>query len=183
MRQHVEMRCAYRELATPGMFMLTVSIVVVIAGSIRDWDGIVLGGDPERVTELNLPEWGLSGRIPSQLYQLDRIESVHLKLNELSGPIPPELGQLANLESLVLFANDLSGPIPPELGQLANLESLDLRSNKLSGPIPAELGDLTMLRYLYIAYNPHLTGCVPAALRNSLDLASSELGMLDFCDS
>jgi len=38
MKRHVEMRYAYREMATPGMFMLTLSLVVVIVGLASLWD-------------------------------------------------------------------------------------------------------------------------------------------------
>jgi len=38
MKRHGEMRYAYRELATPGMFILTLSLVVVLAGLVSLWD-------------------------------------------------------------------------------------------------------------------------------------------------
>ena len=79
-----------------------------------EWKGVATGDDG-RVTELDLSE------------------------NRLSGRIPPELGSLANLELLSLYGNQLSGEIPPELGNLTNLESLWLRGNQLSGCAPASL--------------------------------------------
>ena len=38
MKRHEEMRYAYRELATPGMFMFTLSLVAVIMGLTSVWD-------------------------------------------------------------------------------------------------------------------------------------------------
>ena len=38
MKRHMEMRYAYRELATPGMFMFTLSLVVLIVGLTSVWD-------------------------------------------------------------------------------------------------------------------------------------------------
>ncbi len=38
MKRHEEMRYAYRELATPAMFMFTLSLVVVIVGLTSVWD-------------------------------------------------------------------------------------------------------------------------------------------------
>ena len=85
---------------------------------IADWSGVVLGGTPRRVTELQLS--GLS----------------------LDGEIPTELGSLANLRSLDLSDNQLTGPIPTELGDLVNLQELYLRGNKLFGCIPDKLSDV-----------------------------------------
>ena len=68
-----------------------------------------------------------------------RVTNIWLSGNELSGSIPPELGQLDKLESLWLSDNQLSGSIPPELGQLNNLQTLFLSGNQLSGCIPAGL--------------------------------------------
>ena len=67
------------------------------SASIRQWEGVRLGGSPLRVTELNL--WQ----------------------KELDGVIPAEFGGLANLESLSLWSNQLTGEIPAELASLANL--------------------------------------------------------------
>ena len=75
--------------------------------------------------------------------------------------------------------NELTGPIPAQLGDLANLEELYLSNNQLSGAIPAELGALSMLRSLYIQNNPLLTGCIPAALKDSLQ--DYGFGELNFC--
>ena len=58
-----------------------------------DWYGVTTDGSG-RVTELELPE------------------------NGLSGSIPPELGGLANLRRLTLRSNDLTGAIPSTLGRL-----------------------------------------------------------------
>ncbi len=52
----------------------------------------------------------------------------------LTGPIPPELGQLQKLEILRLGSNWLTGPNQPEIGHLQNLSGLHLFSNQLTAP-------------------------------------------------
>ena len=172
--------------------------------TINDWDGVIVGGDPPRVTGLSLEwEFRFAGSLPSSLVNLTALESLSLlfvsvsgplppfladlKLLEvlnisfadLSGPIPPELGSLTNLKELALKGNQLSGPIPSELGRLTNLEVIDLSDNRLSGPIPLELGNLTNLRILYL-YNNLLEGNIPHSLLaipslESLSLEDNEL--------
>ena len=68
---------------------------------IAGWDGITLGGTPERVTQLRLIRRGLTGALPS------------------------ELGSLTNLRMLVLWGNLLTGAIPSELSSLANLQAME----------------------------------------------------------
>ena len=87
---------------------------------------------------------------------------------------------LSSLEVLVLSSNRLSGSIPAELGMLSNLESLSLNRNSLSGPIPAELGMLSNLERLRLVGNDGLTGCIPVALRDTLQ--GSAFLSFPFCE-
>ena len=94
-----------------------------VSTPIDQWEGVTVVRDsPPRVTELILPEKGLTGEIPA------------------------ELGGLSNLEELILIENHLTGRIPTELGGLANLILLNLYGNQLSGEIPTELGSLGILQ-------------------------------------
>ena len=127
------------------------------------WDGVMLSGTPARVTALNLPERGLSGRIPPALGGLDQLAALRLHRNRLTGAIPPELGRLTELRELALGSNALSGPIPPQLGDLEQLTVLHLRRNRLTGPIPTELARLAKLRTLALDSNA-LSGVVPREL-------------------
>ena len=146
----------------------------------------------------------MTGPIPSELVQLQNLESLSLGNNELTGPIPPELGQLQNLESLSLGNNELTGPIPPELGNLVNLRYLYLQNNNLAGPIPPELGrlpyltrqdlhnnmltgnvpstfgDLASLKVLHLTNNTEMSGALPLTLLN-LTLESLGLGGTGLC--
>ena len=167
------------------------------------WEGITVAGSPPRVTELKLPEKGLTGEIPKELGSLANLESLSLWGNQLTGEIPAELGSLSNLQSLYLSNNQLTGEIPAELGSLANLQGLSLYNNQLTGEIPTELGSLANLLFLdlynnqltgeipkelgnldlqglYLSEN-QLTGCIGAGLRNVPNNDLDELG-LPFCD-
>ena len=67
------------------------------------------------VTELNLAENNLTGRIPWELAALERLEVLNLSGNELTGRIPKELGydrNLRNLTRLDLYGNDFYGCVP-----------------------------------------------------------------------
>ena len=117
------------------------------------WQGVTIGGSPDRVTRLELASSGLNGRIPPALGRLSELVSLALNRNRLTGPVPPELGKLTNLKRLVLSFNALSGPIPPELGKLSHLGELWLKHNRLSGPVPPELQGLEKLTLLRLTGN------------------------------
>ena len=148
--------------------------------SIADWDGVALGGQPQRVVQLDLSDKALTGAIPPELGSLAELRRLELSQNELTGPIRAELGGLANLEELSLWENRLSGPIPPFVGDLVDLRRLLLSGNRLSGQVPLQLGDLANLQQHRLSGN-RLTGCVPAGLRRVADSDLDEVG-LPFCD-
>ena len=64
------------------------------------------------------------------------VRHLSLRNNNLSGPIPPELGNLERLQSLQLSANPLTGEIPPELGNLVTVNSVFIGDTQLTGEIP-----------------------------------------------
>ena len=131
--------------------------------AIADWDGITLGGDPQRVTRLRLDYEGLNGSLPRELGGLAKLQWLDLLGNDLTGMIPAELGSLGAVEILYLQDNGLTGPIPPELGTLPMLRWLALDGNELSGSIPVELTNLPALEDLELDNN-ELGGVIPAGL-------------------
>ena len=130
---------------------------------IAEWQGIVIGGEPLRVHEVNLYRDDLTGRVPPALGNLTELRRLLLSGNQLTGEIPRELGRLTQLEILSLARTYLSGPIPPELGGLGKLSALDLSSTYVSGPIPPELGELGNLSALYLSHS-NLSGPIPPEL-------------------
>ncbi len=113
-----------------------------VTSPMREWEGVTVGGPEGRVIALELPRWGLNGRLPAALGQMAGLRSLVLDGNALTGAVPPELGKLTDLEWLGLAANLLSGPVPPELANLSRLRELWLSGNRLTGSLPAELRDV-----------------------------------------
>ena len=142
--------------------------------AIEDWDGVTLGGMPQRVTKLNIASRGLLGTVPTELGNLTNLRELLLSVNNLTGAIPSELGNLSNLETLIMGNNNLTGEIPSALGNLTNLARLLFNSNQLSGEIPAELGNLANLRELNLGWN-RLSGNIPSELGNLSKLESLTL--------
>ena len=147
--------------------------------AIGTWDGVTVGGTPQRVTGLDLPAKKLTGTVPSSLGKLSQLTRLYLQDNKLTGSIPSELGGLSNLTRLNLYHNSLSGSIPPELGNLSELRLFYLNNNKLSGSIPTELGDLSKVWHFNLNNNS-LSGSIPSSLgrlsrMTNLQLAGNDL--------
>ena len=106
--------------------------------SIARWDGIILGGSPQRVTKVSLHRKELDGRIPAAIGRLTMLEELWLYRNELSGTIPAEMGNLSNLTWLFVSDNNLGGEIPENLNNLT-LDRLWLHRNSFSGCVPYNL--------------------------------------------
>ena len=98
----------------------TASLDWLASTSIGDWDGVTLGGTPQRVTGLNLANRRLTGSIAVALGSLAELQSLLLSNNQLTGEIPGELARLSNLQSLTLSQNQLAGCIPENLRGIAS---------------------------------------------------------------
>ncbi|CAL9173993.1 unnamed protein product [Musa hybrid cultivar] len=90
------------------------------------------------------------------------LEILDLSDNSLSGPLPPEIGNVQRLKLLILRNNTLSGELPSELGRLVSLEILDLSNNHFEGHIP----DMpqTGVKVFNVSYND-LSGTIPPSLQ------------------
>ena len=84
---------------------------------IAEWDGVTVGGTPERVTGLNLWNRNLDGRLPAELGSLSNLERLTLGRNQLTGAIPADLGKLANLTWLDLTQQPADGRYTRRSGQ------------------------------------------------------------------
>ena len=140
---------------------------------IEFWEGVMLDGAPARVTGLNLPEKGLSGRIPPALSELDQLAVLRIHRNRFTGDIPPELGKLRSLRGLSLASNRLTGPIPVEMGRLANLKWLNLQFNRLSGSILPTLRRLEKLESIKLSHNDFVDAAPEDSRRDDVDPESA----------
>ncbi|CAJ1965942.1 unnamed protein product [Cylindrotheca closterium] len=89
----------------------------------------------KKVTDLGMPQNGLTGPIPTELGYLTELTRVYFSINSLSGNIPSELFQLTKLEKLYLDRNDLKGKIPTQINQLTGLTTLYLSNNDFNGDL------------------------------------------------
>ena len=151
--------------------------------ALSSWRGVAVDTAPGRVTALNLPHSGLSGRISGELGRLTGLNSLDLAFNNLSGSIPSGLGKLSNLSWLGLDNNNLSEGIPNELGRLTNLTTLHLNNNDLSGPVPSELGRLVKLVELNIYIGNRLEGRLPLELGRFDPYQSDPLGLIAYAEA
>ncbi|XP_050157825.1 MDIS1-interacting receptor like kinase 2-like isoform X3 [Malus sylvestris] len=121
----------------------------------------------------------LTGSIPPEIVNADKIHKLDLSSNHLAGPIPKEFERMTSLQKLMLNGNQLSDCIPSEFGLLVNLEYLDLSSNKLNGSIPSTFGNFLKLYHLNLSNNQFSQG-IPLKLEklvqlNELDLSHNSL--------
>ncbi|KAK1287932.1 hypothetical protein QJS10_CPB19g01266 [Acorus calamus] len=98
--------------------------------------------------------------LPSDLCQLQDLQSLDLSYNSMKGNIDTCLKSLYSLEYLDLSSNQLDGSIPNSFQNLENIESLDLSNNHLSGEIPSQLVQLHSLSVFRVSYN-NLSGIIP----------------------
>lgn len=142
----------------------------------KDWQGIEIGQDPQRVVGVRLVTVGLSGVIRSGFGKLSELKTLHMRFNQLNGAIPEELGDLEKLEVLDLGWNSLSGEIPSRIVELPNLRELRLGNNMLTGKFPEQLKSLEKLEAIEL-YGNQLSGCVPKELRS----VEGSFGQLQYC--
>ena len=109
------------------------------------FDGI---GKAENLIELRLDATGLSD--VTGVEKAKSLVKLDLKYNRISGKFPTELAQMESLETLTLTDNDLSGEMPDTFGP--NLVILRLGSNRFSGRLKS-LSEMEYLRHLDLSEN------------------------------
>ena len=132
-----------------------------------DWHGITCNNEG-RVTHLDLPNNGLDGTLPVELFSLTSMEGLSLGHNgNIMGNIPSEIAQLDKLIYLDLDGNDLTGPFPNVYSTIT-LQAIDLNNNHLSGSIDSAIGRLDQLVVLQIENNA-FDGTLPMDAMTYLD--------------
>jgi Leucine-rich repeat (LRR) protein len=154
-------------------------------------------GKLQTLTEVNLSNNNLTGRIPNLELNHSKNLAIDLSSNQLKDSIPSFLFQakalnLSNnifsdlasflcsksrpniLVMLDLSNNELKGELPDCWNNLTSLQFVDLSNNKLSGKIPFSMGTLVNIQAL-ILRNNSLSG----KLTSSLKKCSDKLTLLD----
>ena len=135
-----------------------------------NWKGITCD-KAGYVRIIELPTTRLSGSLPTEIANLQRLNHLKLVNNNIGGTIPTELAQLTNLTHVLLGSNEIVGDIPTELGALQHLRRLMLQSTQLSGTIPDELCNLgASLLAFDISGSVHMHGEIPACFGNLTSL-------------
>ncbi|OWM69872.1 probable LRR receptor-like serine/threonine-protein kinase IRK [Punica granatum] len=138
------------------------------------WEGVKCNPRSNRVVELNLDGFSLSGHLGRGLLQLQSLRKLSLANNNLTGSINPNIARLDNLRVLDLSGNSLSGTIPDEFfQQCSSLRSISMADNKFSGKIPESLGSCSTLASVDLSFN-QFSGSLPAGI-----WSLSALRMLD----
>lgn len=128
------------------------------------WKGIRCNPRSNRVSDLVLDGFGLSGKMGRGLMQLKFLAKLSLARNNLTGSIGVNLAQLINLRVIDLSENSLSGPIPSNFfEQCRSLKSISLANNKFSGQIPDSLVSCSALGALNFSSN-QFSGVLPAGI-------------------
>ncbi|KAK6233422.1 hypothetical protein QUC31_005828 [Theobroma cacao] len=145
-----------------------------------NWFGVKCNPRLNRVTELNLDGFSLSGRIGRGLLQLEFLRKLSLAKNNLTGSISPNLAKLESLRIIDLSENSLSGSIPDDFfKQCGSVRSISLANNRFSGKIPGSLGSCATLAAINLSRN-QFSGSLPGGIwalsgLRSLDLSENLL--------
>ncbi|KAL7610516.1 hypothetical protein Lser_V15G10003 [Lactuca serriola] len=142
-----------------------------------EWRGVTSGRRHQRVTSLNISNWGLVGTLSPYVGNLSFLRYIMFANNQLHGGIPPEIGRLHRLRVLSLANNSFTEEIPANISSCSKLWYLDLSFNMLSGKIPNVFSSLGMIKALGFGKN-NLTGGIPASIGN---LTSLEQLSLSYC--
>ena len=66
------------------------------------------------------------------------LHHISLSYNQLSGGLPRELGNLNKLQSFYIHGNRLTGEIPKEWGNMSRLRAFKINGNSISGCLPTK---------------------------------------------
>jgi Leucine-rich repeat (LRR) protein len=163
-------------------------------------EGVICGWKPNDmnsgVTELHLDGFGLSGKIPTEIFQLPKIRLLSFSTNHIDlsfdGIEQAELlevlslgntavGTMEGIEKageklsyITMSGSSFKGAFPSELFSLGNLKAVNLDDNQITGVFPTELCQLSSLEIVSLSNN-RLFGNIPTELGHLISLKSLRL--------
>ncbi|KAF5736503.1 Leucine-rich repeat protein kinase family protein [Tripterygium wilfordii] len=145
-----------------------------------NWTAVRCNPRSNRVTELTLDGFSLSGRIGRGLLQLQFLRKLSLSKNNLTGTIIPHLSILQDLRVIDVSDNSLSGSIPDDFfKQCGSLRVISLAKNQFTGKVPGSLSSCSTLAAVNLSSN-QFSGPLPSGIwelngLRSLDLSDNLL--------
>jgi Leucine-rich repeat (LRR) protein/uncharacterized membrane protein len=112
----------------------------------------------------------IQGSIPSCLYELPALETLHLSGNGLTGTVPNNLMLATTFTYLCLSHNFLTGTVALELQMKTNWQELDLSYNKLTGELYSNLTIGPPEATLSFEVN-RLSGNIPKNILNMVNIS------------
>lgn len=91
---------------------------------------------PTSLVTILLSNNSLSGQIPKQFGEMDRLQHLDLSFNKLEGIPPLKLFSLPSISYLNLESNILTGPLSSKLTCSGQLGYVDVSNNRLTGELP-----------------------------------------------
>ncbi|KAL0735787.1 hypothetical protein Bca4012_011997 [Brassica carinata] len=158
--------CSVSGLLSPKGVNFEVQALMDIKASLRDPHGVLDNWDRDAVDPCS---WTMV-TCSSENFVIGLL----LQNNNITGKIPSEIGRLTRLETLDLSDNFFRGEIPISLGYLRSLQYLRLNNNSLSGVIPLSLSNMTQLALLDLSYN-NLSSPVPRFAAKTFSIVGNPL--------
>ncbi|XWS36959.1 hypothetical protein CRYUN_Cryun19dG0002300 [Craigia yunnanensis] len=135
---------------------------------------------------LDLKRNQLTGKIPSNIGLLSKLQFLDLSSNSLNSELPISLANLTQVYELDVSRNNITGQLDPSLFPdgtsrsktgLISLKNFLLQTTLLSGRIPNEIGNLKHLSLLAVD-GSHFYGPIPPSLGNLSSLTVLRLAKL-----
>ncbi|KAI3925112.1 hypothetical protein MKW98_009762 [Papaver atlanticum] len=127
----------------------------------NNWVGITCNPRNNRVSDVILDGFSLSGKIGRGLLRLQFLRRLSLSKNNFTGNINPGLAGLENLRVIDFSENGLTGSIPDEFFKKCEyLRAVSFAKNKLTGEIPKSLSTCSTLAAVNFSSN-QLSGVLP----------------------
>ncbi|CAA0836650.1 Leucine-rich repeat protein kinase family protein [Striga hermonthica] len=140
------------------------------------WTGVKCNPKSNRVSELVLDSFGLSGKLGRGLLNLRSLRKLSLANNNLTGGLSFDLSQLPHLKVLNLSENRLSGSVSSGFfTPCGPLTSISLAKNNFSGPLPLGIGNCPLLETIDLSWNK-LSGRLPGTMQSLSSCSNLILG-------